>query len=1065
MRKVALIALIAILLAAPFAYADSAVNALVGSINTTVESTKSQTPAAPADDPGATATEVLPGNGTRAGYMLGHGNVIPGSEWVDVGARHGARNRDYTIDYASGSLFFTEPVSSMNSVRVDYRYYTKAKAGRGIGSPGLVALKFGNSLQTNMLYSYRAVDGAQGAGAQDVLTYGMNTLTKLGGASSLSSMFYVASPENSNRLSLDAMGAPTKNTAPKVKRDHMMVQDADLKAGKVRLKLGYQDVGQDFAGFSSLKDSNAAAGDVLNQLEKEKGIHRMSIAGEAPSGKDGGLSFSVGQVEDKNDSIDSRSLGYKSSGFSFSYSGRNVGKGFNRFKDIREADKTQLAAESGMSRSNYGAQFRTGFTGDKKPVWSGMSLVELSGPDGTLSYRAADVEVGKVKVQAEVRTMDDTFNRMGALTDDERTRMALMARRQFDPTTPVNTISADDKKQIGNEQGLDRSTCVVQVDGARLDTWLSLSSIDSSKGGLIRRAFGVKGGRFSAYFDNQSVDQTFERLGALQAVERTHYGNEFGMTRTQLGGKLNILGSDVAVNTANVVDNVGAGFFREAITINNPRLRVTANYQDIDPRFSRIMDLSDPDKKALLQDRGFTRSDYSVSFQATKALSVDTYVYDSTNSTEGQTRGQRRYKVAYSPLRGPKVHALSDSYSYVSESGNLASYFHEEIKFDHTLNMLGGLAVRGRNDVYTNQEENAAPQTTTISENHIESNAKAKTSFTADVVNIDYGNGRFDNTNAVGIKTATVRNLSVIAGVANTARDSGKSEANGKFGFEWSATKDLKMTFSMANRDGGPQGSQQSSNFTLNGPLAKRFLFLNNIVVASGTNQTALRGKQTVCDNAFKFDAGMLGGKLTFDNSDKLNPKNGLYYTSRIFQYESAKDPKSPFHLSIFRQNLTTPLGQRADKRNYTFDVKIATTTTLTLSSYAGKDGQNGVVIPVRGTVVKFGRQISARTSLMADFTTDDNLDSNRHARVFGFGISRAATERTSYELYFGLCDLDEGNSTVRKSIYRAKFDSKISADRYVSFSLQRKSGVDKGSINPFEGDTVGRIDLKFLFD
>ena len=1064
MRKVAFIALIALLLAAQFAYADSAVNALVGSFNTTIESAKTQATDATADDPGTTASEVLPGNGTRAGYMLGHGNVVSGSEWVDIGSKHGARNRDYTIDYASGALFFTEPVSQMDSVRVDYRYSTKAQTNRNMASPGMIAMRFGNGLQTNMLYAYRA--NGQGLSAQDVLTYGMNTLTKIGSTSSLSSMFYVASPEKSNRMALDntPQQAATQPT-PKLQKDRMMVQDADLSAGKVRLKINYQDVGKDFAGFQSLRDSNAAAADVLNQLEKEKGITRMGFSGGLPSGKDQGLSFGFNSIGDAKDDITSRSLGYKTSSFAFTYGYREVGRNFSRFKDIKEDDRGQMAAEAGVTRTNYGMQLRTGFAPDKNVLWSGVGFTQLNGDGGTLSYRTADVNVGSVNIQADVRTMDDTFTRMGALNDQERTRMALMARRQFDPTAPASQVTGDDKAQVNNEAGLDRQTCVVQMDVAKLDTWLSLSNIDSTKGGLSRRAFGVKGGKFSAYFDTQSVDKIFQRLSALQPVERAHFGNEAGMTRTELGGKINILQSDVALDTANVVDDIGAGFYREALSVTNSRLKFKANLQDIDPRFSRIMDLSNPDREALVQDRGFRRSDYSIAFQATKALSVNTYFYDSTNGTAGQTRGQTKYNVVYTPLRGPKINAMTDDYSYISDEGNLSSYSHQVVNFDHTLNMLGGLAIKGKNDVYTTQDGSNNPQTTTISENHVASNDKAKTSFTADVVNIDYGNGHYENTQAVGVKTAASKSLSLVSGMATTARDAGKSEANGKLGFEWAMKKDLKMTFSMANRNGGPQGGQQSSGFSINGPIAKRFLFLNDVVIASGANQTSLRSKQTACDNAFKLDAGMMGGKWTFDNSDKLNPKNGIYYTSRIIQYESSKDPKQPYHITYFRQNLTTPLGTRANKRNYAFDVKIAQSSSLTFSSYEGKDGQNGVVLPVKGTVVKFSRPLHGGTTLIADYTTDDNLDSDRHANVFGMGLSGAISKQSSYEMYVGVCDLSEGTDSVRKGVCRAKWDTKISADRYLSLSYQRKSGVDKSSINPFEGDTVGRIDFKFLFD
>ena len=1064
MKRVVFIALIAFIITVQFAYADGTANALVNGFDTILDSSQTQSTTATGDDPGTTASEVLPGNGTRAGYMLGHGNVISGSEWVDIGPRHGTRNRDYTIDYASGTLFFTDPVSQMDSIRVDYRYSSKAQTSSSTGTP-MVAMRFGSGVQTNMLYAYRPATASQGLAAQDVLTYGMNMLTKLGGASSLSSMFYVASPEAANRLSLDTTPqTAAQQNAPKLKKDRLMVQDADLSAGKVRLNINYQDVGKDFAGFQSLKDSNAATSDVLKQLEKEKGITRMGFSGNLPAGKDQGLSFGYNSIGDDTDDITSRSLDYKTGKFAFNYGYRDVGKNFARFSDIKEADRTQMAAEAGLSRTTYGMQLQTGFA-NKNALWSSVGFTDLNGDGGGLSYRTADVNLGTVSIQADVRTMDNTFTQMGALTDQERTRMALMARRQFDPSVATSQVTKDDKAQMNNEAGLDRQTCVVKMDVAKLDTWLSLSNIDSTKGGLTRRAFGVKGDRFSAYFDTQSVDKIFERLNALQPVERAHFGNETGMTRTELGGKLNILKSDVALNTANVVDDVGAGFCREALSVTNTKVTFKANLQDIDPRFSRIMDLSDSDREALLQDRGFKRSDYTIGLQATKALSINTYLYDSTNSTAGQTRGQTKYNIAYAPLSGPKISALTDDYSYISDDGNLSSYSHQVINYDHTLNMLGGLALKGKHDVYMTQDGENNPQTTTITENHISSNEKVKTSFTADIVSTDYGNGHFENTQGVGVKTATFKSLSLITGMSSTARDAGKSEDNGKLGFEWAMKKDLKMTFAMANRNGGPNGGQQSSSFSLNGPIAKRFLFLDNVVVASGTNQTSLRSKQTACNNALKIDAGMMGGKWTFDNSDKLNAKNGIYYTSRVLQYESNKDPKQPYHLTYFRQNLTTPLGTEAAKRNYALDVKLAQSSSLTLSSYEGKDGQNGVVIPVAGTVVKLSRPLCGKTTLTADYTTDDNQQSDRHANVVGLGIAGSVTKQSSYELYVGFCNLSQTNNSVRKGVCRAKWDTKMSSDRYLSLSYQRKSGVDQSSINPYEGDTVGSIDFKFLFD
>ena len=1050
-------------MAAPLTASAEEANLLVGGM-TTAEQTPTQAPDDTSDS-GTTASEVLPGNGTCAGYMLGHGGVIQGSEWVDVGPRHATRDRDYTIDYASGSLCFAEPVSSMDSVRVDYRYSTKADAARSSGGLGMLALNFGSSLQSKMLYAFRAADPSQGIGAQDIMTYGLNSMSMLGKTSSVSSMLYFSTPQASNRVDLDSTAAPGTKPAPKLKKDHLMVQNADLSTGKMHLKLGYQDVGQDFAGFASLRDSKAAAADVLNQLEKEKGLQRMNIAGDLPTGASTGLNFSFSRITDSTDQISSRAFGYTGSSFRFSYSGRDVGKNFGRFTDIKEADRNQIAAEAGISRSNFALQFQTGVSTDKKPVWSGLSLTQLTGSTGSLSDTGANIDLGPVKVEADVRQVDPTFDKLGALTDEERTHMALMARKEFDPNAPATQVTADDKTQLNQENGLDRTTCVVQVNEGIIDTWLSLSNVDSTSGTLRRRSINIKGGRFSAYLNAQSIDKTFDRIPSLQAVERTRFGNETGMTRTEMGGKLKLFGSDMSMDSASVVDSNGAGFLRQVVDFRNPRLTVRANFQNIDPSFSRIMDLSDADKQNLLQDQGFRRSEYAVVCTPMKSLTIDSYLYDSTNTTAGQTRGQSRQKIAYTPTHGPQINALRDDFAYISDAGNLSSYFHQEVKFDDTLGLLGGLAIKGRSDTYTDQDGVSTPQTTTVSETHLESNPKARMFVSADIVNTDYGAGRFENSHGVAVKTAAVGNLSVIAGVAAVERDSGKSEQNGKFGIEYAVKNGLKMTFSMANRDGGLNGSQQASTFSLNGKVAKRFLCFDDIEVASGANQTELRGKQTVCDNALKITAGLAGGKLALDNTDKLNPTTGVYFSSHVFQYETAKDPKKPFHLTLFRQDLITPQGQPAEKRNYSLDLKVSPQTNMILTSYLGKDGQNGAVTPVGGTVVKIAHALGGGRSIAADYTADSNTATVRKAQVLGIGITGPATAKSSYELYCGWCNLDDGHSIEQKPVFRAKYDTKIDADHYISFSLERKSGVDMTTINPLEGDTIGRVDLKYTFD
>ncbi len=1016
---------------------------------------------------GSPASEVLRGNGGRAGYILGHGNIIPGSEWVFVGVKRAKPNADYTIDYTSGCLFFAEPVRPSDSVKVDYRYSETARGERSIAGPGAMPFVIGSSFRSNLTYSYRAADPTK-PGMPDVLTYGINTTTLLGGSSSITSLMYVASPQGGDRLSLSdkSIAGQTQSGAPAVKKDRIMVQDADLALGKVvRLKLGFQEVGQDFAGFASLRESNAAKEDVLNMLEKEKGIRRTSIAAEIPAGSDAGLSFSAGRIADKTDSISTQSLGFSSSKFKLDFLTREVGKDFKRFKDIREADRAQLAAEAGVKRTSYGMSFVTGSKAPDNPIWSSTRFTRLESQTGDLTYQSTDIDLGNLKVHSDAREMDPGFSMMSALTDEERTRMALIARRQFDPSSQESQVAAQDKAQINKEVGLNRHNLGVEWDGGSGKAWLRMARIDSEHGGLVRRDISFEGEGYSLYFNAQSIDEEFDRIAHMQSSERARFGNESGMSRTETGGTFKFGFGELGLSHAGVTDHQGASVIRRILDFKSARLRFRANFQDIDPEFNRIMDLSDADRKLLLRERGFRRADYAINFQATKALNIDSYVYDSTNSTADETRSQNRHRITYEPERGPKVTALLDDFSYVSESGNLSDYSHRKITFDNSFRILGGLLFKGMHDVNTSRDQDDQPVTAEITQMRFESDRKARTSWTLDTLKKDFGDGHhFEDTWDIGIKTQIANGLKLTGGYAKTAREEDNSEVNGRFGFDWDIRKDLSVSLQIANRDGGPQGSRQSKQFSMKGALAKRFLMFRDVKVDSGMNETQLKGKQVSCDNGFKVSAGLLGGTASFDNSDKLNPKNGIYYTSRIVQYQSDPDPKKWYHVSFFRQHLILPSGQPVRKRNLALDMRMSPNTSLTLTSYFGKDGQNGAVLPVGGTVFKMTRSLGPKLSLIADFTADVNESTDRRANTVGFGLAGTLGDSAEFEVYAGWCRLIENGPEDHDRVFRIKYDHKLDADHYLCLTAQKKSAVERSSINPFEGDTTARLDYKTLF-
>ncbi len=621
---------------------------------------------------------------------------------------------------------------------------------------------------------------------------------------------------------------------------------------------------------------------------RSTGIERMDMAGALPTGKNTGLDFSASRIADSSGDIMSGAVGYSGSDFKVNFSTQDVGKSFTRFNDLAEAGKPRMTAESGIRRTNYGLQFKTG-GGPGGNNRDGLNITQFDSDTGRLQTEAANFDFGGVKFQADIRSVDTGFNRMSALSDAERANMALTVRRMFDPNAQASNVTAQDKAQITGETGLDRSNYRVDYATGAVHTALSISGISSSTGGLNRTAADILGKDFGLHFAHQSIDDGFTRFANLQPMEMASYGNEHGMSRTTLGGSLKLKYGSLSFNDSDVNDGQGNGMGRGNLDFSNSRLKFHTSFMDIAPGFTRIGDLSDADKAGFLNQQGLRRDDLSLNYQASKALSFDALTYSSINSA-GQNCARDKFTINYQPKTGPKVTALSDDNTYIDSAGLVSSYSHQNVTFQESLQAMGGLLVKAVSDNNTTQDGTASPVATSVCQAHIESNQAARNSFMVDVLDQDLGNGHFANQRGFGIKDNIDKQLAIHCSLSETDADV-NSQDDVALGMDCALSKDLKLNFNLADREGAA-GSQQAHVFGLSGILARRFLMLNNVTVNSGINTTSLCGRQTACNNALKIDAGMLRGKFVFDNSDKLNQTNGIYYSSRILEYRFGPKPQ-----------------------------------------------------------------------------------------------------------------------------------------------------------------------------
>lgn len=136
-------------------------------------------------------TDVFIGKDTKGPYVLNWNNVETDSEMVIVSGRKLTRGQDYTIDYASGAIAFSEPLPQDAIIRVTYKGLPeKSKStGGGLGAPLSARLLESDKISLDATGFYRGAGAATAREGTSV--FGLSSSMKLRQDSDISSTFLI----------------------------------------------------------------------------------------------------------------------------------------------------------------------------------------------------------------------------------------------------------------------------------------------------------------------------------------------------------------------------------------------------------------------------------------------------------------------------------------------------------------------------------------------------------------------------------------------------------------------------------------------------------------------------------------------------------------------------------------------------------------------------------------------------------------------------------------------------------------------------------------------------------
>lgn len=1000
---------------------------------------------------GVVTSDTIRGNGTRAGYLLTHGGVILGSETVTVDGSLRSRNRDYYLDDTNGSVAFVDPVRVSQTVRVSYRYSPQKEGQRSaIGGPGL-ALRFGQSTTLGLTYAYNT---ALANSAYDVVTYGLNLNTTLGKGSSMTNMLYYSTPKESGRLSMNAAGAK----APEMKSDNMFVHSSNLQSGNFGVKFSFQDVGNDFSGFTALKQQNAAPTDVLNQLEKEKGIRRMGLQADYKMGKDGSTGLGWSQIGDAGGTIQRQSLSLGDSKLKFNANFQSIDQKFTRFADLAEAERGQWAKEGGMKRSSYQLALAPLKGMAAGSSWNTLSMNDVSDKSGKLSTRALGFAGKGFSLSILDTKVDKGFARLGSLSDAERNQMALNARQEFDPNAAAGSVTDADRAHVLRETGVDRRNMrgAFAMKGGQGS--LQMLDITTDTGQVSRQSMGLQGKNWQMNAVFQSIDAN-TKLSMLAPVEQANFGNETGMRRTNLSAGMALKSGMQLATQFSQVNSQDGGVTKLGFSMNSQKLSLSARYQDIDPRFNRVADLADADKGAMAAEQGMKRYDLTAHYVASKSITVDSYFYDAKHSTSDLFKREIRNAFAYNPVKGPKVNFFRDEVS--SGSSKAATQFlHETYTLDHKLGVFKFNALQ---DTVTVQNPGAQDQTTQLRTLHFNTESKGRMSLVGDWKSVKQPDGKFEDTQTLNLNY-TMSSKMVFTGLRTAIKTDQYTVTTQVYGVTGKLSKELNLAAKFGDTVVNGLTTGKVRELSLNPNAAKDYGAFKQVNWSLRYAEVQNAGKiQTLSDGA-KLDTTLMKHKLALEYIGAVNA-NGTSQIVRSFSVAGDPDPKKALKYSLSYKVRDPGAGPSIYIRKYDAEWAVNPYTKLTYNYASSTEKPDGTVDPAGVERLRLTTPLSKRLGFVGQWEGSRNPAQQLAKNTLSLGLAGKLSTIGTFEASYGFDRVTTPGVLTASHTYKVKYDYQENADHYLTFSGLVVDWSGPRPANVSADDLQFQLDYKTLFN
>lgn len=1030
--------------------------------------------------------ETLRGNGTRAGYMLTHGGIVPASVRVSVGARSLRSGVDYGLDYASGMLAFTEPVRRFDTVTVSYDYVKAVDGSRSLVPAAGMAMNFrGTAL--NFGYGVSSFNGL------DFNSYGLAMTSKVGGGGSLKGLMYFSTPSASNE---NVQGRTDATRAANTKRDtkqasngHLLTQELNTKVGAATVRATYQDVGRSFGGFQAMRQANSGNAEVLQQiniLEKERGIRRLGFGSSIALGGSDKLGFDWDRTSDGSGDIAKQELTLNVKGLALNYRDLDIARDFTGFKNLREAAAGQWAREKGLRRTDMSLALAPG-----KGNSLGFGQSTLRDASGALTRQSIALGGKSFGFTYSRRSTDGSFARINDLADAEKNELALEIRRQFNPNAAVGEVTQKDRQQLAGETGIDRTrmgfNAALGKNGALA---IGQFGVSDGAGSIRRNTLALTGQAFKLSYLDQSIDSSFSRLGNLSEFERSQYGNELGVRRTALDLSMALnKTSSLAYSQSAVRDDAGS-MTTQSVSYAGKGVNARLNLASTDASFTRARDLAglnDAQRKGIEAERGFRRMDFAADLAAIKGLKLTTYTYNATNAADAVSINRYRHAGEWAPGKATKINFLTEGQSAASQGVTSNGTDHTAVALDHQLGK--GMKLNLLNDtVKTVAGDQRSMVTTNYA--HFETDRSKANNLMAETRRVSSSSGSFENTTQVDLNMRASKAMSLRLNHLAVDRGSDPSAATNTLAMAWQLSKQVKFTGSYALTQTNNGADATARSFSLGGELirnlnltgsyteagvrgqpmrsasdisianAKPFSFLGLSNATMAFKYTALNDKGAKVSQAVSGVLNASVGKnlLAFEYGGSLDPKHNSA-VSRSVSFVSDRNEKLPIHFDVLYKARNINRGDLQLTRRYNLAFHVDKLTDITYTYNSLNEVQPGNLQPLVASSFALKRSLGAAASFALDYTTNRDLAKGTQVRKLGALFQTKMNQLSAVQVGYSVDISNLNGANTNAHTVSLNFDRRVDTNNVVAlgaaYTMNRNGQTD---------DVRGTVEFKTRF-